>query len=81
MTLSACLGSLRPVPGLRPRDEATCEFCSQRVRLVAAPLPGLHDPWRGSRDARVESHGFEKPDPGHLGEVFPARAASGTGKE
>jgi hypothetical protein len=81
MTLPACPGSLRPVPGLRPGDEATCEFCSQRVRLVAAPLPGLHDPWRGSRDARVESHGFEKPDPGHLGEGFPAGAASGTGKE
>jgi hypothetical protein len=83
MTPPACPGSLRPVPGRRPGDEVTCDFCSRRVLLVAAPLPGLHDPWRGSRDARVESHDFQKPGPDHLDGGVPAGAgaAAGTGKK
>lgn len=39
-----------------------------RVAVVRAPMPGLHDPWRGSRDARLASHVFEKPD-GPQGQV------------
>jgi hypothetical protein len=57
----ACPGSLRPVPFLRPGDEIACEFCARRVRLTAPPLAGLHDPWRGSNDARVEAHAFSRP--------------------
>jgi hypothetical protein len=59
---SLCPGSLRPVPLLQRGDDAFCEFCCQGVNVIDPPRDGLHDPWRGSKDARLESHGVEKQD-------------------
>jgi hypothetical protein len=70
---SECPGSLRPVPPFRPGDDVSCEFCGQRVRVRAPPLGGLHDPWRGSADARIASHSYVK-EPQAVSPGSPRRA-------
>lgn len=58
-----CPGSLRPVPSLRRGDNAFCEFCDQGVRVIDPPRDGLHDPWQGSKEPRLEPHKYEKRGP------------------
>jgi hypothetical protein len=58
-----CPGSLRPVPSNLPGDCVFCEFCDGGIRVTTPPLEGLHDPWRGSKEARLEAHPFVKPGP------------------
>ena len=51
-----CPGSWLPVPDLKPGDVVICDFCGLNVAVVAAPLDWAHDPWRGSKEPRVEPH-------------------------
>lgn len=62
---SECPGSLRPAPPFRPGDHVACQFCHRNCEVVGAPLAGLHDPWFGSKDGRIEPHRFERAP--HLG--------------
>jgi hypothetical protein len=51
-----CSGSLLPIPHLQPGDGIYCPVCNRKIYLTVPPPEGLTDPWRGSKEARVQAH-------------------------
>lgn len=61
-----CPGSWLPLPAASPGDPVTCALCGRRLHATPPPLDLTPDPWRGTREARVQPHwpaGFLKPSP------------------
>ena len=53
-----CHGSWRPVPLFQPGEVFVCNFCGRKVGVASPPDNYLHDPWPGSKEYRVQAHGF-----------------------
>jgi DNA-directed RNA polymerase subunit RPC12/RpoP len=51
-----CPGSWLPVQHLQPGDKVACPVCGRKVFLSVPPMAETHDPWAGSKDARVQVH-------------------------